>query len=454
MQPDPAARAEGASRHWWSGLTVRHWMVLAVAWLGWVFDIMDVFLLVLVKEAAMRDLLGPEATAESVSLFSGFSLAVTLIGWSLGGLLFGMVADRWGRSRTMALTILIYSVFTGLAGLAQTWWQLFLLRFVASVGIGGEWGTGASMIAEVFPVRSRAVAAGILQSASGVGFFAATFLWGIVEHWVGGPSAWRYLFFAGAFPAFLAVVVRIYIREPEAWVAARRKASLAGGERLGSLRDLFGDPGLARRALLGTGLALIGISAYWGTTFWAPEALDEVLRKENLSPEQFTSFKLWGIQWMNVGILLGFLVYIPLTQRIGRRWAFFWFHLGSLVSVPAAFLGAQSYPSWLVLFFVAGCFTSGIFSGYTIYFPELFPTRLRATGASFCYNVGRVVAAPGPILKGWFLAVFGSGAVAGAVIGGFYALALLILPWLPETQGVRLTEESPAEEGDLSQAPG
>jgi MFS family permease len=424
-----------------AGLTPRHWAVLGIAWLGWVFDIMDVFLLVLVKEPAFRELLGPGASKEAVATYGGIALGITLVGWSLGGLVFGMAADRWGRTRTMALTILIYSVFTGLAGLSTSWWDLYLYRFIAALGIGGEWGTGAAMIAEVFPRRSRAVAAGILQSASGVGFFAATFLNRWVEQVVQGEGAWRVAFFAGAVPAFLALVVRLGLREPEAWVAARSRAATDARERLGSVAALFQEPELRRRTLLGTVLALIGIFAYWGTTFWAPEALSELLGRLGVQGEAFKTMKYHGILLMNLGILLGFLLYIPLTQGIGRRRAFFWFHLGSLLSVPAAFLLADSYRAWLVLFFLAGAFTSGIFSGYTIYFPELFPTRVRATGAGFCYNVGRVVAAPGPVLKGALLAVFGSGAAAGAAIGCVYALAFLVIPFLPETRGAELGDD-------------
>ena len=180
----------------------------------------------------MAELLGPGATPTAIGVWGGWALGITLVGWSAGGLLFGMVADRWGRTRTMALTILIYSLFTGLTGLAQTPAQLLVLRFIAALGIGGEWGAGASMIAEVFPKTSRAVAAGILQSASGTGFFAAILL----EYLVGGN--WRYAFFGGALPAALALVVRLGLQEPEAWVQAKARASGARRPRRVSRRRL------------------------------------------------------------------------------------------------------------------------------------------------------------------------------------------------------------------------
>ncbi|HYG73772.1 MAG TPA: MFS transporter [Planctomycetota bacterium] len=437
-QPEPPRVQPPA--HWWSGLTGRQWLVLIVAYLGWVFDIMDVYLLTLVKDPCMTDLLGKGATKEDVATYSGLALSLTLIGWSIGGLIFGVVADRWGRSRTMALTIIIYSVFTGLAGFAQNWWQLFIFRFIAALGIGGEWSAGASLIAEVFPLRSRAVAAGILQSASATGFFAATFLWRIVGGYFTGPDAWRYMFFAGAIPALLAVVVRMGVHEPETWVAAKKK----GSNDVGSLGAVFGDRELRRRTLLGTALATIGIFAYWGTTYWGPESLKEVLAGLGIDSKsvEFKDKMFWGLQLFHVGILTGFLIYIPITGKVGRRWAFGLFYLASAISLPVAFLFAKTYASWLVLFFIGGMFSSGIYSGYTIYFPELFPTRVRATGAGFCYNVGRVVAAPGPFLAGILLGWFGTRSVTGAVIGAVYILGLLVIPFLPETQHVRTDVEN------------
>ncbi len=420
------------------GITSRQLFVLFVAYLGWVFDLMDVFLMVLVKDRAMAELLGPGASQREIGVWGGWALGITLVGWSAGGLLFGMVADRWGRTRTMALTILIYSVFTGLTGFSQTATQLLVLRFIAALGIGGEWGAGASMIAEVFPKASRAMAAGILQSASGTGFFAAILL----EYLVGGN--WRYAFFGGAVPAVLALVVRLGLSEPEVWVAARQSAAGVRA-RVGSLVAVFDEPELRRRLLLATGLAVVGIFAYWGTNFWVNSRFTELLRGQGAAPDEIASGVRRALLVLNAGNMVGFLSFIPLTNRVGRKRAFVVFHLGSLVSMPAAYLFSTDYATGLALFFFAGLFTSGIYSGYTIYFPELFPTRVRATGASFCYNVGRIVAAPGPILMGWLTGALEYAApagqriaYAGAIMGCFYILAFAVIPFLPETKGAEL----------------
>jgi MFS family permease len=426
---------QGDTRWWWSGLSARHWAVLLIAWMGWVFDIMDMYILVLAKDVAMKELLGPDATPDMIPRYSGWALGLTLVGWSLGGLIFGTVADRWGRTRTMALTILIYSIFTGLVGISQNWWQLFLFRFIAALGIGGEWGTGASMIAEVFPRRSRSAAAGILQAASGVGILSAILLWSAV----GGN--WRYAFFAGALPALLALLVRLGLSEPEAWVAAKQKASTAR-EKLGSVTALFKDPVLRHRTIFATLLALIGIFGYWATNFWVKESLTQLLKATVTDPEQIPGMLSRGLLMMNLGNLFGFLIYIPITNRFGRKPAFYIFHVGSAIFMPVAYWCSTTYSTWVMLFFVAGAFTSGIYTGYTIYFPELYPTRVRATGASFCYNVGRVVAAPGPILMGILLGYVGKASIAGAIMGTIYILGLFVIPFLPETKGVRLDSET------------
>jgi MFS family permease len=421
-----------------SGITGRQMFILFVAYLGWVFDLMDVFLMVLVKDRAMAELLGPGATPTEIGVWGGYALGITLVGWSAGGLLFGMVADRWGRTRTMALTILIYSIFTGLTGLAQTPAQLLVLRVIAALGIGGEWGAGASMIAEVFPKTSRALAAGILQSAAGVGFFAAILL----EYLVGGN--WRYAFFGGAIPALLALIVRLGLQEPEVWVSATRKT----GDRVGSLLAVFADPELRRRVLLGTALAVVGIFAYWGTNFWVNARFTELLKAQHVDPAAIGPGVRRALIVLNLGNMVGFLSFIPLTNWLGRRVAFAIFHAGAVIAMPLAYLGSNDYTTGLMLFFVAGLFTSGIYSGYTIYFPELFPTRVRATGASFCYNVGRIVAAPGPVIMGWLTGALAQSvpagqqvAYAGALMGCVYVLGFLVIPFLPETRGLDLDRD-------------
>ena len=424
-------------------LTSHQVFVLLVAYLGWVFDLMDVFLMVLVKDRAMAELLGPGASQQEIGVWGGWALGITLVGWSVGGLLFGMVADRWGRTRTMALTILIYSVFTGLTGLAQTPTQLLVLRFIAALGIGGEWGAGASMIAEVFPKASRALAAGILQSAAGTGFFAAILL----EYLVGGN--WRYAFFGGAMPAFLALVVRLGLHEPEVWVerddeARARGARIAGRiagrgvRRAGTAAAIAARDGARdHRHLRLLGHELLGERAVHRAAARAGRRAGRDRARRALGadrPQSRQHGRLPVVHPAHQSPRPPRRVRALPHRRAGLD-------AGGVSVVERLHLG-------LVLFFFAGLFTSGIYSGYTIYFPELFPTRVRATGASFCYNVGRIVAAPGPVIMGWLTGALekirarrADVAYAGAIMGCVYVLAFAVIPFLPETRGVDLDRE-------------
>jgi MFS family permease len=286
----------------------------------------------------------------------------------------------------------------------------------------------------MFPTKSRAWGAGILQSASGVGFFAAILL----NHLVGGN--WRHAFICGAIPAFLALLVRTGLSEPEAWKRVHQEH-----ERSGSLAELFGTPHLRRRVLAATGVALFGIAAYWSTNFLAPTALVQLINGDPVLKQKALDYKTLGLSVMTLGNIAGFLSYVPLAEGAGRKWAFAVFHLLSLISMPVAFLCSKDYTTWLVLFFIAGACTSGIYTGYTITFPELFPTRIRATGAGFCYNVSRVVAAPGPVilgaLQGYLLSHYTLSApqaiaIAGSLMAGLYLFAMAFIPALPETKNV------------------
>jgi hypothetical protein len=268
-----------------------------------------------------------------------------------------------------------------------------------------------------------------------------TFVWFLVG------EDWRYAFFAGAAPALLSLMVRLLIREPEAWVAARERARSILTERMGSLRSLFADPELRRRTLLGSGIAVLGICAYWSTTFWFPDSLNPLLKAAGLEGADARRAYLRSSLFLHVSSLVGFLIYIPITGRLGRVRTSILFHVGSLLFVPLAFLIPKDLTTWRLLWCPMQVFVSGVFSSYTIHFPEMFPTRLRATGASFCYNAGRVVAAPLAFLKvGVFLPLFGSGLVAAAAMGGLYGLALVLIPFLPETRGVALdVDGAPAQ---------
>jgi len=418
---------------WRHGVSRYQWLVLLVAWLGWVFDSMDATIYAIVLHPALHDLLktspSAQVSSEVIGWYGGIIFSIFLIGWAIGGIAFGMIADYIGRTKTLILTILIYAVFTGMAALSETWWQLALYRFLTALGIGGEWAAGAAIVAEVWPEDKRAKAAAVLQSAWAVGFFIAASISLLMR-----DSGWRLFFVIGIAPAVVALFVRLWVKEPERWLKAHEQELRSGELRVVKLAQLFeGD--LRRSTLVGSGLAFVAVFGLWGATNWTPTLIRQLPDMEGLDAQVITSSVGYAIMALNAGALVGYLSFGPLADRFGRRAAFALMCTGSLVMLPVTFLTPRKYEHVLLLLPLLGFFNNGIFSGFPIYLPELFPTRIRATGAGFCFNAGRVLASMGPFLTGFLVVALGSFGRAASAIALIYLLGLLILPFAPETRG-------------------
>ncbi|MCA1958388.1 MAG: MFS transporter [Nitrospira sp.] len=415
---------------WWSDVTSYQWLVLFVAWLGWVFDAMDATIYAIVLHPALHELLmvgDGSPSSEQIGWYGGIIFSIFLIGWAIGGITFGILADRFGRTKVLMATILIYAVFTGAAALSETWWHLALFRFLTALGIGGEWAAGASIVAETWPEEKRAKAAGLLQSAWAVGFFLAAGLNLALK-----ASSWRTLFLVGVLPAFVALLVRWWVKEPERWHLAHRRQALP-------FSAIFeGD--LRRSTLVGSTLAFVAVFGLWGATNWAPVLVREMPEVKHLEQAAASAQVSYAIMALNGGAIFGYLSFGPLADRFGRRPIFAFMCLGSLVMLPTTYLFPAGYAELLFLLPVLGFFNNGIFSGFPIYLPELYPTLLRATGAGFCFNVGRVLASVSPLLTGWLVASSGSFGRAASIIALIYLLGLAALAFAPETKGRRLPE--------------
>jgi len=281
----------------------------------------------------------------------------------------------------------------------------------------------------VWPEDKRTKAAGILQSAWAVGFLLAAILNLLLRN-----AGWRPMFLVGAVPALVALVVFRWVKEPERWVKARAAERPAGGVRASKLAELFA-PGLVRGTLAGSGLAFVAVFGLWGATNWTPTLIRALPDLQNLDAAALTSRVSYAAMLLNVGALAGYLSFGPLADRVGRRWAFALMCVGSLVMLPATFLTPRSYTEVLLLLPLLGFFNNGIFSGFPIYLPELYPTRIRATGAGFCFNIGRLLASAGPFLTGYLVMALGSFGRAASAVAVIYLVGLLILPFAPETKG-------------------
>ncbi len=532
--------SETSSTAWWRLLNRYQWFVLIVASLGWLLDCMDQQLFNLARVPAMKELLavtlGRPPQPGEVGEFGGYATSIFLLGWATGGLIFGVLGDRWGRARTMLLTILLYSGCTGLSAFALRFWDFALYRFLTGLGVGGEFAVGVALVAEVMPDKARPYALSLLQALSTVGNISAaltSMTLGRLEETgvlgsLGGWSAWRWMFVIGAAPAILVVFVRRNLKEPERWLAAKADPHLR--KKMGDYGELFGNPnwripasiaglllalgillafvvpleavqkmfgvepgsswaapllkhfvvaafafaallaGIAtvfggggdttyrRRTVVGFLLALSGVIGVWGIAFFSFDLVREVLGKKfaadvaanvldpKLVPGLLTKWAGITSMVQNLGAFFGVYSYGIVAQRIGRKPAFAMALTAAMICTATTFWFLRDFKHIFILVPVMGFATLSVFGGYAIYFPELFPTRLRSTGTSFCYNIGRFVAAGGPALLGILTGVVYKGTAeplryAGITMCLVYLIGLAVLPFAPETKDQPLPEE-------------
>jgi MFS family permease len=446
-----------AAGPWWKELTRYHWFVFVVASLGWLFDTMDQQLFNLARKPAMERLVAPEAVAQS----SGDVTSIFLIGWGTGGLLFGVLGDLIGRARSMVLTILLYSLFTGLSAISSGFWDFAAYRFLTGLGVGGQFAVGVSLVAEVMPDRARTPALGLLQALSATGNIAAA-LFGIGLAFLAragaikGAESWRYMFLIGTVPALLVLFIMRRLQEPARWKALAAEKTI--GERFRAYgRELFSEPRWTRNAVVGLLLASSGIIGLWAIGFFSYDFIRELIQPRlEAGGMSENDVRFYADIWANVTSVLfnvaaffGIYAFTRATARLGRRPAFAIAFILALGSTALVFGMLNSFGEIFWMIPLMGFCQLALFGCYAIYFPELFPTRLRSTGISFCYNGARFVAATGPFLQGrlreYFRTLAGGDKVlgfrwAGLTMCSIFIVGLLVLPFAPETKGQPLPE--------------
>ena len=408
-----------------SQLTTGHWMVLIASFLGWLFDGYEIGLFPLVARPALNDLLNHPGD-QLIGKWMGIATASFLIGAALGGLVFGWLGDRIGRVRAMALSILTYSLVTGLGYFAQTPEQLSAVRFVSALGMGGQWALGVALVMECWPEKWRPLLAGAMGAAANVGFLLVGFTGKV--HPV-TPESWRWMMLVAALPAVLVFFIILFVPESERWKAAAQKS------QANPLREIF-SPRLRKTTLLGIAFASIALIGTWGSVQWLPLWADQMAGAGNPTAKADTQMA------QAFGAILGALVAPLIGARLGRRPTYFLLCLCSLGLCAWLFRTVHEFDGvFLVAAFLVSAATASFYGWFPLYLPEIFPTRVRATGQGVCYNSGRILAAVGAMTQGQLVQAFGgSYARAGAIITLVYLLGMGLIWLAPETKGKPLPD--------------
>jgi len=409
-----------SSRAWWREISRPQWYALAAGQIGYALDAFDVMLYAFAIPAIMADWhLSPTA--------AGFMISVMLFASSAGGILFGAIADRLGRKRAMMLTVLLFSLCSGLSGLAQNLTQLAIARALLGLGMGGEWTAGALLIAETWPDRHRGKAIGLMQSGWAIGYILAAVAAATILPWLG----WRATFFLGIAPALFTLWVRAKLDEPAIWIAERDRPRLGV---LGSFLQIFRRD-LVRNTVLATMVSAFVMFAYWGLFSWLPGYLATPVAKGGIGLSVVKA-PLWTIPMM-IGAFIGYVSFGFVSDRLGRRPTF---AVYLLVAAALVYVMAQvrDPTTLLVIGPLVGFFGSGYFSAFGALISELFPTRARGAGVGFTYNTGRMTSAMAPAVVGFVSAAYGFD-VALIVVSAAFGVAAIGVFTLPETKGQSLT---------------
>ena len=434
---------------WYRSLDRSQWYTLLAANLGWLFDGYEVYALILTVGPALHQLLDPGQYAE-IPKFAGTIIAITLLGWGVGGMIGGIMADYIGRKRTMMLAILAYSLMTALSALAWSWFSFAALRFVVGIAIGSEWATGTSITAELWPDRARGRGAGLMQCGLGIGFFTASAVWVYVGGF--GPDAWRFMFVIGVLPGLATLWIRRGIPESPVWERAnQRRQAAVERKRSGrpldaedqaltrfTLHDLLVTPNVRVRLLIVFLMSLATTLAWWGISSFVPPYVASVAVKAGLSGPAWAGYT--GMAY-NAGAILGYISLGFLADVLGRRPIVLAFFALSLFMTPVLFLWTHDVDLLLVAAAVNGFFTLGQYSWMPVWLPELFPTRVRATAVAFAFNMPRFVAFLGPLIAGQLIANFGGFGNTAVAISLIYVVGFIATLFLPETQGKPLPDD-------------
>jgi len=448
---------------WYKQLTGYHWFVLIVASAAWFFDCLDQRLFSLARVPALVELMKLPPTDPALQAFGKVVTACFLIGWGVGGLIFGALGDKYGRARMLTLTILIYSAFTGLSYFSRTQLDFTIFRFLTGVGVGGVFGLAVALIAETVPNGARTQCLGLLQILSTIGNITAGFAkMGIdaleANHTIVAGSGWRWMFLIGAAPALMIIFTRGYLKEPASWQHLKDTNQLPKGGIFAPYTSLLSNARWRKNLIVGALIASTGVVGLWAIGEYAVD-LQKVVFKQHFEKAGLAADKIAGevnfaITWAYIANMLGAAVGMTLftnIAKLGRRIAFFFGFSAALIATFLVYWKMSSPMDAYWMMPLMGMAQLSVFAGFAIYLPELFPSKLRSTGTSFCYNLGRFAAAGGSFFSASLTSgVYGSYASQGADLPLRYAamtmcviflVGIFVLPFAPETKGKPLPED-------------
>lgn len=449
-----------ATTPWWRGLTGYHWFVFSVASAAWFFDCLDQRLFSLARIPALNALM--QGQESGVIQAAGKEVtAIFLIGWGIGGLIFGALGDRFGRAKMLTVTVLLYSACTGLTFFSRTWIDFALLRMLTGMGVGGVFGLAVALIAETVPNNSRPGALGMLQVLSTVGNVTAGLVKMLIDNLeIAGTitkgSGWRWMFLIGALPALLVIFIQKYLKEPEPWLKLKREGRLPTGSIFSPYAGLLKEARWRKNLFIGAVIASTGVVALWAIGEYGVDLQRQVFRtwyvNQGLPADQIAikMNRAITISYLlsMLGAAVGMWLFTKVAQHLGRRPAFaLGFSLALVVTVLVYWKMSSPADGMWMLPLMTSC-QLAVFAGFAIYLPELFPSRLRSTGTSFCYNLGRFGAAAGSFFSATLATQvygkFGSPLMerySAMTMCAIFLCGLLILPFAPETKGKPLPED-------------
>lgn len=446
--------AQPPKAHWYDGLTSTHWRVLRGSFLGWIFDGFEALALVVVLAPMLKSVLTP-AQALSTPVYAGGVIGITLLGWGIGGLVGGILADYVGRKRMMLWSVFLYAMFSGLTAFSGSFFVLCSLRFLTGLAMGSEWSTGVALVSETWPEHARAKGAGFLQSGFGWGTLLAAVVWYALSstHPLGAET-WRLMFVAGALPALFVLYLRRGLSESEKWQQAVKEkrwsatANAIGGatakarnadKRPFTLKQLFSEREALRRTLLTMLLSVISTTGWWAISSWLP-TFTVSLAKATGAADAIA----WGSRISivyTVGAIVAYLAAGFIVDSIGRRAFLCMTFVGSLITTIITYHYTVTLSGMLIIAPINGFFTLGCAYAWMAIYPcELFTPTVRSTAISFVFNAARLIAWVFPILSGSMIKTFGGVSHAALIMSSCYVLGIVI-PWfLPETRGKGMPE--------------